>query len=76
MIDDGVMEEEFVYYIEEWRKVVGLEKMIFLGYSFGGYLVMVYVLKYFLRIKYLILFDVWGFVILFVGIVDRYLDVE
>lgn len=39
-------ENQFVESIEEWRKEVGLEKMILLGHNLGGFLAAAYSLKY------------------------------
>lgn len=36
-------------FIEEWRCVLGLDKVILFGYNLGGFLVVVYCLKYLLR---------------------------
>jgi len=74
MQDGEDAEGKFVRYIEEWRKAVGLDKMILLGHSLGGYIVMAYALKYPERIEHLILSDPWGFAILPYGIVDRHPD--
>lgn len=65
---------KFVHYIEEWRRAMGLDKMILLGHSFGGYVSMAYALKYPERIQHLILSDPWGFAILPAGIADRHTD--
>lgn len=39
-------EEQFVDSIEQWRQSVGLEKMVLLGHSLGGYLATSYAIQY------------------------------
>ena len=53
-------EKVFVQSLEEWRKMVGLEKFILLGQSFGGYLACSYSISYPDRVKHLILSEPWG----------------
>jgi len=53
-------ENFFVEYIEGWCKAVGLDKILLLGHSLGGFLSACYCLKYPSRVKKLILADPWG----------------
>lgn len=41
-----ICEQFFVEGIESWRRAVGLEKMVLLGHSFGGYFAACYTMKY------------------------------
>jgi pimeloyl-ACP methyl ester carboxylesterase len=55
------VEKQMVRSIEKWRQAMGLEKMILLGHSMGGYLAASYAIDYPDRIQHLIFADAWGF---------------
>ncbi|XP_051984656.1 (Lyso)-N-acylphosphatidylethanolamine lipase-like isoform X1 [Xyrauchen texanus] len=59
--DASLAEEQFVSSIEQWRESLGLEHMILLGHSLGGYLATSYTIQYPERVSHLILVDAWGF---------------
>lgn len=59
--DAMIAEKQLVKSIDEWRKETGLQEMILLGHSMGGFLATSYALSYPDRVKHLILADPWGF---------------
>nr|XP_023693477.1 protein ABHD4-like [Paramormyrops kingsleyae]XP_023693478.1 protein ABHD4-like [Paramormyrops kingsleyae] len=60
-LDAAQAEEKSVGSIEHWRRALGLERMILLGHSLGGYLATSYAIQYPERVCHLILVDPWGF---------------
>ncbi|XP_054992463.1 1-acylglycerol-3-phosphate O-acyltransferase ABHD5 [Sorex araneus] len=59
--DAEEVENQFVESIEEWRRALGLDKLILLGHNLGGFLAAAYALKYPSRVNHLILVEPWGF---------------
>mmetsp|Transcript_13499 Transcript_13499/g.38358 ORF Transcript_13499/g.38358 Transcript_13499/m.38358 type:complete len:313 (+) Transcript_13499:397-1335(+) len=51
----GEAEDFFVNALSEWRKAVGVDKMVLVGHSMGGYLATVYALKHPEHVKHLVL---------------------
>ena len=55
MLSTPQAESFFVDGLEQWREAMGIDKMILLGHSLGGYLAAVYALRYPERVQKLIL---------------------
>jgi pimeloyl-ACP methyl ester carboxylesterase len=53
--DAEEIENQYVDSIEKWRQQMGIERMMILGHSFGGFLSTSYAIKYPERIEHLIL---------------------
>ena len=58
--DPEEAETQLILAIDLWRRAMGLEKIILLGHSFGGYLTGCYALKYSQHLEKVVLVDPWG----------------
>lgn len=54
-------EMELVESVEEWRQQMGLDKVVLLGHSMGGFIASAYAHRYPQHIQHLVLADPWGF---------------
>ena len=54
------VEAAFVSALERWREGVGLERLVLLGHSLGGFLSLSYSMTHPTRVRHLILDDPWG----------------
>ncbi|BFZ12606.1 hypothetical protein BsWGS_15645 [Bradybaena similaris] len=55
------IDEFYTEVLNLWFEKMGLEKVVLLGHSYGGYICSVYCMKYPERVKHLVLADPWGF---------------
>jgi pimeloyl-ACP methyl ester carboxylesterase len=55
-------EAYYVHCLEQFRRQLGIEKMILLGHSMGGFVVSRYACTHPSRVAHLILVDPWGLV--------------
>ena len=58
--DPAKAEAQFVDCLESWRREVGIQQMVLVGHSFGGYLSLCFALKYPQTLQQVILVDPWG----------------
>ena len=58
-LDEAETEALFVDTLEAWRSALGLDTMVLLGHSFGGYQVGAYALCHPERVNHIIFADPW-----------------